>query len=224
MWLKILIRVGVLLLIIYGVFSLNQTFFQIDPDRIRSWILSFGILAPLFYLMIFALRPLTLFPASILAVAGGLSFGPLFGPLLTYAGSLMGAAFSFWIARTLGKRVVNRQWKGRAEALQEKVEQHGFFYVLVLRILPVVNFDLVSYLSGISRIPFKTYIGATMCGIIPGSLAFTFLGASFVDGDWRMIAATVLLFAAAFTIPLYVRHRLGKKNIDLDPDLGAVKD
>ncbi|PYZ98309.1 TVP38/TMEM64 family protein [Alteribacter lacisalsi] len=223
MWMKLMIRISVLLLIIYAVYTLNQTIFQIDPERIRNWILSFGLLAPLFYLLIFALRPLTLFPASILAVAGGLSFGPLFGPVLTYAGSLMGAVISFWIARKLGKHLISRKWQVKAEALQERVEKHGFFYVLVLRILPVVNFDLVSYLSGVSRIPFKTYIGATMCGIIPGSLAFSFLGASFVGGDWRIIAATVMLFVAAFLIPVYVRYRLAKRNIDLDKDLETLE-
>ncbi|MBM7094522.1 MULTISPECIES: TVP38/TMEM64 family protein [Alteribacter] len=222
MWKKIAVRMIVILAAVYLVYFLNQSFFRIDPDSIRSWILSFGILAPLLYIFIFAIRPLTLFPASVLAVAGGLSFGPFFAPLFTYVGSLLGATLSFWLARKLGKKVAKREWKGKAEVLQDRVEKHGFFYVLVLRILPVVNFDLVSYLSGISRIKFKTYIGATMCGIIPGTFAFTFLGASFVDGDWRMILVTIFTFLVAFLIPVYVRSKLGKRNINLDPDLEPV--
>lgn len=209
---------SILIIVVFLLYTLNQSFFQIDPDSIQSWILSFGVLAPLFYILIFMLRPLTLFPASILAVAGGLAFGPWLAPLFTYVGSMLGATFSFWLARKLGKRMANKEWRGRAEALQERVEKHGFFYVLVLRILPVVNFDLVSYLSGISRIDFRTYIGATMCGIIPGTFAFTFLGASF-GGDWRIIVVTICTFIIAFLVPIYVRSRLGKRNITLDPDL-----
>ncbi len=211
------VRVLILGIVIYLLYSLNQVFFQVDPEKIREWILTFGWLAPILFIVIFTLRPLTLFPASVLAVAGGLSFGPVFGPVFTYIGSLLGATVAFWVSRKLGKKIANRQWKGRAEALQARVEKHGFFYVIVLRVLPIINFDLVSYLSGLSRLRFNTYIGATMIGIIPGTLAFTFLGASFVEGDWRMIIVTIITFLFAFSIPVYVRGKLNKKDIELDP-------
>lgn len=54
-------------------------FQQVTPAHIRSFILSFGRWAPLLYIFLYTVRPLILFPAVLLTLAGGLTFGPWLG-------------------------------------------------------------------------------------------------------------------------------------------------
>ncbi|MDQ0255180.1 putative membrane protein YdjX (TVP38/TMEM64 family) [Evansella vedderi] len=206
------IFIVVLLLLIW----VNSTFIQITPEDIQGAMFSFGLLAPFIFILMYTLRPFILFPASIFAIAAGLSFGPMLGMVVTYIGSISGAILSFLAVRKLRISIVQKHWKGKGKHLQMRMEDNGFYYVLGLRIIPVINFDVVSYLSGLSKISFREYLGATMVGIIPGTIAFNFLGASLLRADWQMLLITALVFILAFIIPLFIRKVLEKKNIPID--------
>ncbi|QKS71188.1 TVP38/TMEM64 family protein [Paenalkalicoccus suaedae] len=217
-----LVKLAGFILIIGLVLFLNDRFLNIEPERLQIFLLSFGVLAPFIFILIYMIRPFFLFPSSILAVAGGLSFGPIIGPVATYIGSLSGAILSFIVIRKLGKRFIKKSFGDRYEVIQTRIEENGFSYILALRIVPVINFDLVSYLSALSRVNMKTYIGATMIGILPGTLAFNLLGASIADLSWQMIVLTISMFVVSFFIPVAVRKALKNRNIDL-PDKEALK-
>ncbi|PYZ95093.1 TVP38/TMEM64 family protein [Salipaludibacillus keqinensis] len=213
---KLLIKIISFALLIGLLLYINQAHVDLHPEQIQFAVLSFGIWAPLIFILIFSLRPFVLFPASILAIAGGLSFGPILGPIVTYIGSLAGAILSFFLIRKLGTNFQQKKWRGRGELIQKKIEENGFFYVMALRIIPVINFDFVTYLSALSRIPFKRYLLATMVGVIPGTLAFNFLGASFVELNATMLIITGAMFLIAFSIPVMIRKIMKKKNMDID--------
>ncbi|WP_416150500.1 TVP38/TMEM64 family protein [Salipaludibacillus sp. HK11] len=214
---KMIVKIIAFLFVVSLMLYINYVHIDLHPERIQLTILSFGIWAPLIFIAIFSLRPFVLFPASILGVVGGLSFGPIIGPIVTYVGSVSGAIISFLAVRYLGRNIRRKKWTGRGETIQKKIEEKGFFYVFALRVIPVINFDLVSYLSALSRISFKKYIFATMIGIIPGTLAFNFLGASFVELSPLMFIITGTMFVVAFLVPLIIKKILKKKkNIDLD--------
>ncbi|UTR14843.1 TVP38/TMEM64 family protein [Salipaludibacillus sp. LMS25] len=213
---KLLLKIVAVLTLIGILIYFNNTHLKLHPDQIQRTVLSFGIWAPIMFIIIFSLRPFVLFPSSVLAIAGGLSFGPVLGPLVTYVGSLSGAIVSFLVVRKLGGRLNQKEWQGRGKSLQKNIESNGFYYVMALRIIPVINFDFVSYLSALSRISFYKYVGATMLGIIPGTLAFNLLGASFVDLSLHMILLTTFMFIVALAIPIIIRKVMKKKNIDID--------
>jgi len=213
---SLLLKIIALSIVIGLMIYLNYARIDLHPEQIQMTIISFGIWAPLIFIGIFSLRPFVLIPSSVFAIAGGLSFGPLIGPIATYIGSLSGAVLSFLVIRYFGNNFRKRNWRGKGEYIQKKIEENGFFYVLALRIIPVINFDVVSYLSALSRISFRKYITATMLGIIPGTLAFNFLGASIVELNPRMFIITGSMFLIAFLIPIFIKKRMKKKNIDID--------
>lgn len=186
----------------------NQTFLKLSPVQIRTWILSFGWWAPLLYIVLYAVRPVILFPASLLSLAGGLAFGALWGTVFTVIGAMAGAALSFAAARHLGKSLTRLEWKGNMKKLQQQLEKRGLFYVLLLRMIPLFPFDLISYLSGVSNIRFRHFIIGTLFGIIPGTFAFNFLGSSLASGGIRDILIAVAIFIAALVIPIRFRKRL----------------
>ncbi|PTL40318.1 TVP38/TMEM64 family protein [Alkalicoccus saliphilus] len=211
--LKAVLFGGIIGLLIY----INQEYLNVEAEEIQEFLLSFGLLAPVVFVIIYTIRPFFLFPSSMLAVAGGLAFGPFIGPAATYAGSLSGAVISFLVIRKLGgsKKLASGS-TGSQNLIRRRIEDNGFFYIVSLRIIPVINFDLVSYLSAVSRIRFKTYIAATSVGIIPGTIAFNLLGASIADLSPGLIAVTAAVFAVALAIPVVVRKMLQKRNLSMD--------
>ncbi len=191
---------------------LSRSVFNVNAEDLRSWILSFGLWAPLVYIIAYTIRPLIFFPASVLSIAGGLAFGAWMGTLYTIIGATLGAALSFYVAKTLGKSLVKKQWTGNAAKIQTQMEQNGFLYVLLFRFIPVINFDLISYLAAISKVRFVSFVTATFIGIIPGTFAYNFLGSSFVSGNPKIIAAAIAVFIIMTVVPILIRNRWTKKN------------
>ncbi|MGE6370903.1 TVP38/TMEM64 family protein [Planococcus kocurii] len=198
----------VLIILVIGlVIWLSRSVFQVDANGIRDWILSFGLWAPLLYIVLYTVRPLIFFPASVLSIAGGLAFGAWLGTLYTIIGATFGAMLSFYVAKNLGKSLVRKKWSGNAARIQGQMEQNGFFYVLLFRLIPVINFDLISYLAAFAKVRFSSFALATFLGIIPGTFAYNFLGSSFVSGNPTIIAAAVIVFIVLTVVPILIRNR-----------------
>lgn len=200
-----------LLLAVGGLIWLGRSVFQVNANDLRSWILSFGIWSPVIYIVIYTLRPLLFFPASILSIAGGLAFGAWLGTLYTIIGATLGAMLSFYVAKTLGKKLVRKTWNGNARKIQSQMEQNGFFYVLLFRFIPVINFDLISYVAAFAKVRFSSFALATLVGIIPGTFAYNFLGSSFVSGNPKIIVLAVIVFVILTVVPILLRNHWNKK-------------
>lgn len=203
-WMVIAVAVGLAI-------WLSRSVFQIDANGVRNWILSFGLWAPFIYIVAYTVRPLIFFPASILSIAGGLAFGAWLGTLYTIIGATLGALLSFYVAKTLGKSLVRKDWGGNAGKIQVQMEQNGFLYVLLFRLIPVINFDLISYLAAIAKVRFISFSLATLIGIIPGTFAYNFLGSSFISGNPKIILLAVLVFTVLTVGPILIRNRWIKK-------------
>lgn len=209
---KRVIKWSLAVLAVALVIWLSRSVFDVNAEDLRNWILSFGLWAPLVYIIAYTIRPLIFFPASVLSIAGGLAFGAWMGTLYTIIGATLGAALSFVVAKTVGKSLVKKQWTGNAAKIQTQMEQNGFLYVLLFRLIPVINFDLVSYLAAIAKVRFVPFALATLIGIIPGTFAYNFLGSSFVSGNPQIIAAAVAVFIVLTVVPILIRNRWAKKN------------
>lgn len=202
-WLKMIAAISILVFFVVA----NRMYLEIDPNRIREWILTWGWWAPFIFVLMLIVRPFTLFPASLLAIAGGLAFGVWAGLIYTWGASLAGAVASFWVARKLGTSIVKKDWPGYTRKIQEQLEKSGFFYVLIIRLMPLLNFDMVTYLSAISRVRFRDFFLATLIGIFPGAFAFVFLGSSVATGQYHMVMFAVVILLTVIAIPIWLRKR-----------------
>ncbi|MGL5754267.1 MAG: TVP38/TMEM64 family protein [Paraclostridium sp.] len=176
---KILVSVIIILIlgsIIYKLFSMN-----IDVEDIQVYVSSFGKLAPIVYIIMFALVPLTLFPDSILAIGGGIVFGLAKGYIYTVIGALIGASISFYISRKLGRNFVKKITNEKLDNIENIINSKGFFVVLILRLIPLFPFDIISYSAGLTSIKYKDFLMATIIGTVPGILVFTNIGAQSVN-------------------------------------------
>ncbi|MCA1061526.1 TVP38/TMEM64 family protein [Rossellomorea aquimaris] len=200
---KILLFIAILLSLMW----LSRNFFQVKPHDIRDWIVSFGIWAPIVFIVVYTIRPLILFPASILSLAAGLAFGAVQGFFYIILGALGGATVAYYAASFLGEKLLKRP-SARMEKIQAKMEESGFFYVLLLRLVPFLNFDLISYLAGMGKVKYVPYILATAIGILPGTFGYVFLGSSLVGEDRTKLYIALAFFLVMIIVPLIFKKKM----------------
>jgi uncharacterized membrane protein YdjX (TVP38/TMEM64 family) len=135
--------------------------------------LSFG----LYILIYIAVVSLSLPGALVMTLSGGFLFGPWLGAAAASSGASLGAAVIFLVCRT----AVGDSLRGKAGStisrIEEGVRRDAFSYILTLRLIPVMPFWLVNLAAGFVNIPLRTFLAATVLGILPGSLVYSGLGA-----------------------------------------------
>ena len=164
-----------------------------------------GVLAPAVYLVLLVVQAVVApLPAPAVAMAGGYTFGTLEGFLLTWSGALLGGVFSFGISRLLGRSFVASN--ARIERLDRYVAAHGAILVFVLRLIPLVSFDAISYAAGLSGMSFGKFLLATALGMAPGTFVFVYLGGATPGiGVWAALIGLAVLAVVAYA---YLRLRL----------------
>lgn len=202
------VKIGIIAGIVAALLWFDFEYLKVTPETLRGWVNDFGWYAPVIYMGMFVARPFILFPASVLAMAGGLAFGTWYGMLYTLIGEMIGAVLSFLLARKVGMGLFGGKENPRFLKLERAMEKRGFTMVLMLRIAPFVPFDLVSYAAGVARVPLRAYIIATIIGTLPGTFAYNFLGAALTSGSWRDYVIAGIVFAVALTVPFLFRRKV----------------
>lgn len=213
-----ILKLLILLFLLIAAFAAWRIFGfqQLTPARIRSFILSFGRWAPFLYIFLYTVRPLILFPAVLLTLAGGLAFGPWPGTLYVVTGASLGAYLAFWVARKLGRDIVERWMGKRLQMLDDNAAEHGFRTVLILRLIPLLPFDAVDYGAGLSKIRFRDYAPATTLGMIPAAFAYNFLGHSLNElfsPTFYLAVGLVLLLLLSPGLYKWVKKLTAKKQL-----------
>lgn len=168
----------------------------------------------LVFVAIYTLRPLILFPASLLTIASGFVFGAVLGTILTVVGSNASAMVAYLVGRFFGGDVLEEEDGGILQRYARRMRENSFETILVMRFI-YLPYDLVNYAAGFLKIRPLPFILATALGSIPGTLSFVFLGASVgvgalsgaPDFDWRVLAASAALLIASLALSRYFKRR-----------------
>jgi uncharacterized membrane protein YdjX (TVP38/TMEM64 family) len=117
-------------------------------------------------------------PGSILTLAAGFAYGPLWGLAVASPASVAGATAAFLLGRTaLREWAVSRTGDSpRARAIAAAVERNGFKLVLLLRLSPVVPFNALNYVLSLSNVGLGTYVAASAIGMLPATAFYVYLG------------------------------------------------
>ena len=179
-----------------------------DRGRIQQTISESGALGPALFVFLLVLQAVVApLPAPALAMAGGYCFGTFEGFLLTWFGALLGGVVCFWISKLFGRGFVADS--ARMGRLDRYVEEHGALVVFVLRLIPLVSFDAISYGAGLSSLSFSRFLLATALGMAPGTFVFVYLGgAAPGPGIWAALIGLAILAVVAY---LYFRRNLVRK-------------
>lgn len=121
--------------------------------------------------------------AAILSLAAGAIFGSVMGTVYANIAATIGATLAFLVTRYLLRDVVLNKFGAKLEGINRELEQRGFNYLLFLRLVPIFPFFLINLAAGLTRLPLRTFIIATMLGIIPGGFVYVNAGASLAAID-----------------------------------------
>ncbi|MBW9155882.1 TVP38/TMEM64 family protein [Clostridium tagluense] len=205
-----IISLIIIIAIIICAFCNTKTLRHCTPENMKTFIDSYGMFSPIIYIILFTFVPLTLFPDSILAIAGGMCFGMMGGFIYTMIGAILGGTLSFFLASILGHKVFNKFIKKDISNLEDAIKNRGFLLVFVLRLIPLFPFDIISYAAGFSGVKFKDFALATLLGIIPGIFVFVNIGDKATD-----IGSSSFYMSIALLVGLIVISYVLKKKISL---------
>jgi uncharacterized membrane protein YdjX (TVP38/TMEM64 family) len=149
---------------------------------------SFAGGAPLFFILVYIVCAVALVPASILTLVGGAVFGLTRGVPIAFTAAVLGSSAAFGVARWMARERVTR-WLSRNEralAIADAVERSGATLVFLLRLSPVIPFNLLNYALGASGVRYRDFLIGSL-GMLPGTILYTYYGV--VAGDAAALVA-----------------------------------
>ena len=201
--------------------------YEIDPEPFQSWVRAQGALGPVVYIAILALSVLIApIPNGPIFIAAGLAWGAILGTAYSMAGMLLGSSLAFWIARWAGRRYLARLIGSRAAyRVDDAALLVGGKVIFWARLLPVINFDWVSFLAGLTAMQFRTFFLWSTAGMVLPTALMVAAG----DGlgrDVRITLAAGGIWAAGIVLTaLYFGWRYQHKRAvpvltSADPGIG----
>jgi uncharacterized membrane protein YdjX (TVP38/TMEM64 family) len=136
-----------------------------------------GPLAPVAFVGIYTLAVVVLIPGSLLTIAGGAIFGLGYGILYAMIGATLGSTAAFLIGRYVARRTVRRRLASlpRFAAIERAVSAQGRRIVFLLRLSPVIPFNFLNYVLGVTTISVLDFVVASI-GTIPGTIVYAYGG------------------------------------------------
>ena len=126
-------------------------------------------------------------------------------------GLIIGAVIAFYIARIGGKPIIAKligdKWINRVD---KWVKKHGIKAIIFTRLIPVIPFDLISYMSGVTSLDFKYYLLATIIGSFPRALMLAAIGVTakeILDIIGLGLELTIVLGVIGFIILTYLDRK-----------------
>ena len=207
-----IVRVGVLLVLVAGIVLAVLYRDKFDVAALERWIEDAGIWAPLLFMAVYAIAAVLFLPGSVLTLAGGALFGPVLGTFYNLTGATIGATLAFLIARYLASDWVADKAGGRLKQLINGVEGEGWRFVAFTRLVPLFPFNLLNYALGLTRIRLSHYLLATYTCMLPGAIAYTYLGYAGREavGGGEGLVQKALLALALLAVVAFLPRLIGK--------------
>jgi uncharacterized membrane protein YdjX (TVP38/TMEM64 family) len=149
-----------------------------------------GAWAPVLFVLLYIAAAVTLAPAFFLTVAAGAMFGVWWGSVIVFIGASLGASAVYALASPLARsRWMQRATRDpRVAAVRTAVAGEGIRVMFLLRLSPLVPYNILNYALALSGVRYADFVVALM-GMIPAILMYTYYGK--VVGDVAALAAGV---------------------------------
>jgi uncharacterized membrane protein YdjX (TVP38/TMEM64 family) len=141
-------------------------------------------------------------PMNVITITNGLVFGPIWGSLLSWFSTVLGASLCFLLSKTFGKPFAHKIVGTSIEKAESFFQKYGLHAMFLVRMMPFVPFDAISYGAPLVGVPFTRFLAATAIGIVPSILVYSYLGKLIAGIYWWVLlgiltATLVAIFAAA---------------------------
>lgn len=171
---RVFIGISLLLIIFY-----SSRFFELPQcQEVQAKVNELGVFGPIIFIVLYSLATLLFIPGTILTLMAGLAFGWLYGSLLVIIAANLGAGLAFLTSRFLLKDLVEQKLghKDWFIKLKSSLNESGLNFVIFIRLVPIFPFNGLNYACGLLPLSFKHYLIGSFIGMIPGTLAYVYLG------------------------------------------------
>lgn len=196
---------AVIFALVYGAALLFLRRFDLEGVATRAADRA-GLWGVALFLCLMAAAVMSPLPDPPIVLAGLVAYGPIKGLGLVVLGSWVGAMTNFLLVRTLGREAFRRRFPRLAAPIDDLAAKLGLELLVVLRFLPTVSFDIVSYAAAVTRIRFVYFAGATLLGQLPGPTVAALVGAHTNDTSTPAKVGLFLLFASLLIAMLVLRR------------------
>src|SRR5256714_6269885 len=175
-----------------------------DKVFLKETVHAWGYMAPLVFIAIQALQVIiSPIPGEITGPVGGALFGTLWGVVYSTIGLTFGTLFCFWVGRMWGEPLI-RPWLSERhwQKMNFILEAEGAILCFILYLIPGFPKDIISYLFGMSPMPFWVFAVISTVGRLPGTWVSSYFGAHVGDQQY-FYAAAFIATVAAICLPIY---------------------
>jgi uncharacterized membrane protein YdjX (TVP38/TMEM64 family) len=161
-----------------------------NPLPFLQWMVDFihcakgmGAAGGALYAIVYIAGTALFFPGLPLTLGAGFLYGAIIGTLVVSPASVAGATLAFLIARYLARDWVTRRIKKypQAAAIDRAIKKNGFKAVVLLRLQPVLPFNILNYALGLTSIRVRDYMLASWIGMFPATVLYVYLGSLMND-------------------------------------------
>ena len=145
-------------------------------EALEQWVDNSGWAGPVVFMLLYMAATVLFLPGSVLTLAGGALFGPVFGTFYSLTGATIGAMLAFLIARYLAGDWVQQRAGPKLAAIIKGVDEEGWRFVAFVRLVPLFPFNLLNYALGLTRVRVWHYVVTSYICMLPGAFAYTWLG------------------------------------------------
>jgi len=169
------------------------------------------------YVLVYMIRPIFLFPATLVTMTATYLYGPVQGIAYALVASNLSSMIAYFIGKFFGGGFLqNINEKNIVGKYAARLRADGFQTTLILRFL-FLPYDLVSYFSGFLHIDLGWFMLATILGSIPGTISFGMLGAS-IEGDFaaqsvKLDPLSLVVSAAMFAVSIGMYRLVRKREV-----------
>ncbi len=144
----------------------------------NDWVGQMGVIGILIFILVYAVATVFLAPGAILTIGAGFAFGLWKGFLAVSAGATLGAALAFLVARFIARQKIEAIAKGNEKfrKIDNAIGKQGTKLVFLLRLSPVIPFNLSNYFYGLTGVKFWPYVLASWIGMMPGTFLYVYIG------------------------------------------------
>lgn len=192
-------------------------------EELRSLLADHWWGVPLF-IAVYVLRPVVLFPASVLTILAGLAFGLFWGVVLTIVASNLSTAASYAVGKYFASPALINRLSGPLGSAVQRAISRPFETTLIMRLL-ALPFDAVGYVAGFARLRFAPFMAGSAIGTVVGTIAFVGFGASIesLEDGTPSINPWLIVVSAGLTLAgIVVARILRARQPDASQDLSSA--
>jgi len=203
--------------LLFAIFFYYFKEFFPDIDKLKNFILSFGLFAPIIFIILqigqVLLAPI---PGQLTGLLGGFLFGVAKGTLYSTTGAVIGTLLSIVLVRKFGKpfvkKVVDKKTFNKFDKFFEK---RGTLTLFLIYLLPFFPDDIINFIAGLSKLKTKEIVLIAFIGRLPGIFVLSLIGAGFSNYQANFVYLLLgILSLISFTV-YYYRNILEEKMIKI---------